>query len=401
MSTNNEHLLKNADIMVVEDNTADLKFLADILTKAGYRVRPASDGELALRSMRAKLPDLILLDMKLPGVSGIEICRSLKTDPATKDLPVIFISALGETNLKVEALGEGGVDYITKPIDPPEVLARIKTHLKIHRLQQRLVFQSEELVAEINERKQVEKALRELHGELEQRVEDRTKALKIANAELSQYSHVVAHDLKAPLRAIHNYSDFLREDLEDTLDDEQKGYLDGLNLAVGQGEQLVNDLLTLSRIGSAGAVSGAIDMGAFFLELVGVLDLPDNVELSLSDDLPVVKADKTLLSQIFQNLIENAVKFNDSPVKRIRIGRSDTEGADVEFFVHDNGIGIESRFSDKIFLIFQRLHTRQEYEGTGVGLAIVKKALDKLGGSVRVESEPGRGSTFFVSIPEK
>ncbi len=260
---------------------------------------------------------------------------------------------------------------------------------------------NKDLKSEIKERKGVEESLRKLHGELELRVKDRTKALEIANAELSQYAHVVSHDLKAPLRAVRNYSDFLREDLEDALGGEQKEYLDGLNLAVGQGEQLVNDLLIVSRIGSAGAVSGDIDMGAFFLELAGGLNLPNNVELSLSDGLPVVKADKTLLNQVFQNIIENAVKFNTSPVKRIRIGRSDTGGEGVEFSVHDNGIGIESRFFDKIFLMFQRLHTRQEYEGTGIGLAIVKKALDKLGGSIRVESEPGRGSTFFVSIPEK
>ena len=258
-----------------------------------------------------------------------------------------------------------------------------------------------ERLGRIIERKQAEETLREVQKDLEIKVEERTEELRQANEGLSQYAHVVSHDLKAPLRAIRNYSDFLREDLEDALDGEQKGYLDGLNLAVGQGEELVNDLLTLSRIGSKGAAHEAIDLNGFIHELESTLSLPDNVELSLSDDLPVVKTDKTLLIQIFQNLIENAVKFNDSPDKRIRIGRSDTGGAGVEFFVHDNGIGIESRFLDKIFLIFQRLHTRQEYEGTGVGLAIVKKALYKLGGSIRVESEPGIGSTFFVSVPEK
>ncbi len=149
MSVENARHGPHLDILVVEDNTSDLKFLSEILAKAGYRVRPASDGELALRSVRAKLPDLILLDVKLPGMSGVEVCRRLKADPGTRDVPVVFISALGETDLKVKALEAGGTDYVTKPIEPSEVLARINTHLKMHRLQRRLAVQSEELIAEI------------------------------------------------------------------------------------------------------------------------------------------------------------------------------------------------------------------------------------------------------------
>ncbi|MCP3954782.1 MAG: hypothetical protein GY697_21560, partial [Desulfobacterales bacterium] len=202
----------------------------------------------------------------------------------------------------------------------------------------------------------------------------RTKALEIANAELSQYAHVVSHDLKAPLRAIHNYSDFLREDLEGILDGDQREYLDGLNRAVIQGEELVNDLLTLARIDRSGDAHEAIDMDVLIHELELTLNLPDNVELSLSDDLPMVTTDKTLLSQIFQNLIDNAVKFNDSPVKRIRIDWNDIGEGNLELFVHDNGIGIAPRFFTQIFHVFQRLHTSKEYEGTGIGLAIVKKA---------------------------
>jgi len=161
MSIDNTHRLHQGEIMVVEDNPPDLRFLSEILKKAGYQVRPASDGELALRSVRAKQPDLILLDINLPDMTGVEVCNRLKADHETKEIPVIFISALGETDLKVKALEGGGVDYITKPIEPSEVLARINTHIEIHRLQQHLVFQSEKLIAEIDERKRTEKALRE------------------------------------------------------------------------------------------------------------------------------------------------------------------------------------------------------------------------------------------------
>jgi len=166
MSKENTNQFPNGDILVVEDNTSDLKLLSVILTEAGYRMRPASDGELALRSVQAKLPDLILLDIQMPGMSGVEVCRRLKADPATMDIPVIFCSVYVETDLKVEALEAGGIDFISKPYAPAEVLARINIHLKMYRCQRRLALQSEELITEIEERKQAEEAHRENEQEL-------------------------------------------------------------------------------------------------------------------------------------------------------------------------------------------------------------------------------------------
>ncbi|MBU8871299.1 MAG: response regulator, partial [Gemmatimonadales bacterium] len=160
MNSENTHGLSLKEILVVEDNPSDLKFMLDILTQAGYRVRPACDGELALRSVLAKHPDLILLDVKLPGIMGVEICRLLKSDPETKNIPVIFLSALGESELKVKALEAGGTDYITKPFESSEVLARIKVHLDLHRLQMDLAIKSEKLTEKIKEHRESEEALR-------------------------------------------------------------------------------------------------------------------------------------------------------------------------------------------------------------------------------------------------
>ncbi len=169
--------------MVVEDNPFDLKFLAETLKKAGYRVRPAGDGELALTSLRAKLPDLILLDVNLPGMKGIELCRRLKADPETKDLPVIFISALEEIDLKVKALEAGAVDYVTKPIEPAEVLARISTHLRIHLLQHRLALQTKKLTAEIEARMRVNDALQESAAKYKAFFENSQDAIFVADGE--------------------------------------------------------------------------------------------------------------------------------------------------------------------------------------------------------------------------
>ncbi|MDP8219757.1 MAG: response regulator [Candidatus Stygibacter frigidus] len=145
------------DILVVEDTSASLKYLAGILTTAGYHVRPASDGELALRSIEMKHPDLILLDIIMPGINGIEVCRQLKNNPETNQIPIIFISAMGESELKVKALEAGAVDYIIKPFVQAEILVRIKIHLNLYKLQQTLTRRTQELVSEIKEHKQAEK----------------------------------------------------------------------------------------------------------------------------------------------------------------------------------------------------------------------------------------------------
>jgi|GEM_PF-400590 len=178
MNANSIQNQSAGEILVVEDNKSNLKFLTKILTNAGYGVRPAIDGELALESVRARLPDLILLDIKLPGMDGIEVCRRLKSDPEITDAPVIFISGLHETELKVKALEVGGVDYVAKPISAPEVLSRIRIHLNIHRLQRRLKAKSKALRTEIEVRKRAEAALRIHQDRLEKLVSERTAALR-------------------------------------------------------------------------------------------------------------------------------------------------------------------------------------------------------------------------------
>jgi signal transduction histidine kinase len=237
--------------------------------------------------------------------------------------------------------------------------------------------------------------LAQTHGELV------TKAavLEQANEELSQYAFVASHDLRAPLRAVRNYADFLREELEPLLNDEQRTYFEGLGSALRHGDELVNDLLEFSRIGNATIAVQSMPLQIFFAELRGSLDYGEGDELTVSDQLPVVLADHTLLNQVFQNLVVNGFKFNRSSQKRVAIGMAGEQDGSCELFVRDNGIGIDPRYHDRIFKMFKRLHTHKEFEGTGIGLAIVKKAVIKLNGSVRLESEVGEGSTFFITLP--
>lgn len=228
----------------------------------------------------------------------------------------------------------------------------------------------------------------------------RTTELEEVKDELAQYGYVVAHDLRALLRAIHNYADFLREDLEASLDGDEKAYLDGLGCAVHEAEALIEDLSKLWRIDSRSVQIESVELGALLREVVASLHLPADVQIAMASDWPTIATEPALVRQIFENLINNAVKFNTSPHKRVELGWQPLGDAQYELFVRDNGIGIEPRHHERIFRIFESLHVGEGYEGTGIGLAMVKKATRKLGGRVRVESEPGEGSTFFVTLPK-
>ncbi len=221
------------------------------------------------------------------------------------------------------------------------------------------------------------------------------------NKELNEFTYVVSHDLKAPLRAIHNYSDFLQKDLKGSLEEEQEMYLEGLGEAVCQSENFLEDLLQLSRIGRKKITLKSINLSAFLNTLIEGLALPKETEVLMEKHWPTIFAEPTLLRQIFQNLITNALKYNKALKKRIEFGWSENGKQTLEIFVKDNGIGIDPRFFEKIFMPFQRLHADSEYEGTGIGLATVSKAASKLGWAVRVQSVPDQGSTFYLTIPKK
>ena len=319
----------------------------------------------------------------------------------TKEGKILDVSISVATYLDRDGIPVGSVHTLRDITRRKQVeLALQKAHDELEqRVEERtaeLARTTEQLKLELAERNRTEEALRLAHRDLAIKADD----LEAANEELSQYASVVSHDLKAPLRAIRNYTDFLGEDLDAALDGDQKIYFDGLKRAVLQGEELVEDLLELSQVGRQSGPTQTVDIGVFVLEVIASLGLSPDVEVVMGNDWPTIDTDSTLLRQIFQNLIKNAVKFNHSPRKRIEIGWRPVGEKHYELFVRDNGIGIEPRYHEQIFRVFHRLHTSKEYPGTGLGLAIVKKAASKLHGSVRLESEFGEGSTFFVALPK-
>jgi PAS domain S-box-containing protein len=235
------------------------------------------------------------------------------------------------------------------------------------------------------------------HSEAE--LERLNRRLKTKNQELEAYTYAVSHDLRAPLRAIHNYADFLLEDFALTVSPEQQEYLTGLTTAVKESEELVSDLLELSRLDFLENGPHSCHLGEIVDKVLGGITANPDVDILVPDEWPTVRGQEDLVKQILQNLILNGLKFNRSSRKRIELSWVREESGFVRIAVRDNGIGIPLQYQQQIFQIFQRLHTTKEYEGTGIGLAIVKKAVYKLGGEVGVESEVGEGSVFSFTVP--
>jgi signal transduction histidine kinase len=286
-----------------------------------------------------------------------------------------------------ESIGSLEVFYLE---DRPEI-----SQGRFLREEKSLMKAISERLGRIIELKQASEYLHQAHQQLAFKAAD----LEAANSELSQYAHVAAHDLKAPLRAINNYASFIAEDLGPGLKAEQKKYMDALGRAVDEAGELVQDLLKMSNIGLGANNIESVHLGSFLKELTNSISPGPDVKISLADEWPLIEADPVLLRQVFQNLVENAVKFNHSEKICVELGWDLGQNGEHEFFVRDNGLGIEQRYHDQIFRVFERLHTRRQYEGTGIGLSIVKKAVTKLGGAIRVDSRPGRGSTFYVILP--
>ncbi|MDC0835663.1 response regulator [Geitlerinema sp. CS-897] len=378
----------NAVVLIVDDNPTNLSVLSAHLETAGFALRVAQDGESALRVAALQLPDLIVLDILMPGIDGFETCRRLKNNPLTREIPVIFMSALSDPVDKVKGLSLGAVDYITKPFQRDEVLARLQVHLKMRRLTQALADRSRRLQEEIRNRRHAEGA----------------------SQAKSQFLAKMSHELRTPLNAILGFSQLMERDK--TLTEEQREYL---RIICRSGEHLltlINDVLELSKI-EAGKVTlkeapvrldrllqGVTDMLAWRAQAKGL-----SFEVYCSDDVPpCIRTDEGKLRQVAINLLSNAIKFTEFGSVALRVGAVPQSGDRVRLYfeVEDTGPGIAPEELETIFEAFVQTQTgyRSE-EGTGLGLPISRQLVQLMGGDITLDSVLGVGTIaqFDIIVP--
>ncbi|MEY3305649.1 MAG: ATP-binding protein [Pseudanabaena sp.] len=390
---------RNASVLIVDDTIYNIQLLSLMLIRQGYKVYQATSGLEALDKVNEQLPDIILLDIRMPDINGYEVCTRLKSNPITKDIPIIFISSIEEPSEKVEAFSVGGVDYISKPFQLIEVLARIETHLRLCSLQKKLQEQNEQL---------------QLSAEV------LSRSLK-HERELSQmktdFISVVSHEFRTPLTTIQSASELL--EYYEWTKEEKVEQLHQIQSEVKHMTALMEDVLFLSRSNTNKAKLSLtkFDLLSFISQLLRQMQrtfaqeytLNSSIYISSSNtsienlhfqnDLPtlIVKMDEKLLRQILTNLLTNAIKY--SPQNKIVDFQLTVEQDQVVFVISDHGIGIPDEDLEHLFGAFHRGKNVGILPGTGLGLSIVKNCIDIHDGSISVESQLDIGTKFTVVLP--
>ncbi len=435
------------EVVVVDDSLESLQLLTDILTHQGYKVRPTTNGRFALLSIEKKRPDLIVLDVNMPDMNGYEVCSRLKSNKHTKHIPVLFISAHNETQEKVKGFELGAVDFITKPFEPEEVSVRVKTHLHLRDLNEKLEHQvylrtkeleeiNNKLQLEIEERKQTEKELLCNRKELKNQIEEfqnlnevhlvQNKELKKTLEELrktnkqlvgarskaeesdklkSAFLANMSHEVRTPMNGILGFASLLKDSALSKK--EQIEYIEIIQKNSKRLLNVIEDLIDISKI-----ESDQIDikllptsLNKVFSDLYLIykqpieckgLEIRNNTSSKIKDC--VIYTDQAKLTQVLSNLLSNAVKYTKCGY--IEFGYS-FERNDVLFYVRDSGIGIPQGLEKTIFERFRQadLSPFSEAEGSGLGLSISKAFVEKMGGKIGVKSQVGQGSEFYFTLP--
>jgi signal transduction histidine kinase len=382
---------ERADILVVDDNPVNVRLLSQMLKARDYRVRTAGSGERALAAARSESPDLILLDVMMPDLDGYEVCSRLKADEATADIPIIFISALGEAKDKVRAFEVGGVDYVTKPLQIEEIEARLQTHLSIQRL-----------------RRELQAANRELSRRLDE-LDEMNAKLQAQNEELIAYDRSVSHDLKNTIGFIAMTAEFLVESF-DQLDDAQlRSLLRDIARRGYKANSIVESLLLLAQPGPVPCEP--LDMSEIVETAVDGLHAmieKYDADLRIPDTFPEAQGQTALVERVWDNYISNAIKYGGDP-PLVVLGAERLDDGWVRFWVQDNGEGVKPEDRERIFDAFTR-YSDGRIEGHGLGLSIAKRIVQKMDGEVAVEdarwsdetpdgARASGGSRFSFTLP--
>jgi signal transduction histidine kinase len=384
----NDH---QVSILLVDDDPSNLEALRAILECLNQNLVSASSGTEALRCVLARDFAVILLDVQLPGMSGIEAAAMIRERERSKTTPIIFLTGAVKTaEMMFKGYSTGAVDYLMKPVVSGVLRAKVEVFVD-------LALARVALQEEIRERVRIGGEISKLNMVLEQRNDD----LSAANEDLEAFGHSVSHDLRMPLRHIQAYISMVAASAADKLDEQEIRRLDNARQSAQRMSQLIDDLLAFSRIGRAPLSNVMVDMSDLVKETLGELQ-PEiqsrNIDWNLSR-LPRVRGDRPLLHQVWVNLLSNAIKYTRTREHaRIEVAGEQQE-KELVFWVKDNGVGFDMQYADKLFGVFQRLHTLQEFEGTGVGLANVRRIVQRHGGRTWAEAQRDQGATIFFSLP--
>ncbi|MEA5535532.1 hybrid sensor histidine kinase/response regulator [Crocosphaera sp. XPORK-15E] len=369
----------HGNILVVDDTPDNLRLLSVMLSEQGYKVRKALNGQTALKTIHQVPPDLILLDINMPSMNGYDVCQKLKKDPVIQDIPVIFISALDDVLDKVKAFEVGGVDYITKPFQSEEVIARIENQLIIQR-------QKKQLQQEIKERQKTEQTLR-------------------------VYLHAVSHDLRNPMLGLSMVLKNLLKKNQDKKEEKIEiswQVLEQMSLSCDRQLNLINSLVETQQF-EMGGISldfRPLNLFTFSQQLATEWEpmLKEKQAILLTQipaDLPLISGDSDRLWRVFENLLANALKHNDNGIKlTLKAEVIETNKSNfIRCILEDNGVGITPEQAATLFESYQRGEEAKRTLGLGLGLYLCRQIIEAHGGEIGVITEENNGAKFWLTLP--
>ncbi|MEY2427433.1 MAG: hypothetical protein QOJ40_318 [Verrucomicrobiota bacterium] len=367
-----------ANILLVDDRPDKLLALEAILGSLNQNIVQARSGKEALRQLLKENFAVILLDVSMPGMDGFETASLIRQRDSSVHTPIIFITAIGiSENHVAKGYSLGAVDYMLTPIIPEVLRTKVSVFVELHKKTEQIS---------------------QLNSELKKRVD----ALTEVNRELEAFNYSISHDLRAPLRSMSSFAQALLEEEALRLSPEGLDFAKRITRSAKFMDSLLHDLLTYSRLTREEVSPAQINLEEAVNEVLAVVDgeiRSRHVQVEIASPLARVFAHLPTLKQVLANLVGNSLKFVD-PARPLvlRIYTTQEKGF-VRLWVQDNGIGIAREHQEKIFGLFQRLHDTQTYPGTGIGLALVRKGAERMGGRAGVESKPGHGSKFWVDLP--
>ncbi|SHE84509.1 sensor histidine kinase [Flavisolibacter ginsengisoli] len=400
-------------ILAVDDREDNLLSIETILEQEDYTVVKATSGRAALKILLTEQDfTLILMDVQMPDMNGFETASLIYEREKLRHIPIIFITAHNQGEERMyEGYKMGGVDFIYKPINPELLRYKVSVFVELYQKTHQLISHEKSLVAankkleiEIEERRASEEKIKLLN----QQLVINNQQLKNTIEELDRFAYVASHDLQEPLRKILVFSDKIQTKYSNVIDQEMDRNLAKIVKASERMQLLINDLLRFSRNSSNSEDFTSINLEQLITEVLNDMEVDiERYEAQVKiENLPQVWGISSQMRQLFQNLVSNSLKFRKkqlTPVIHIYSEpRKMSNGQEKELsriVIQDNGIGFDSKFADDIFTVFKRLHSYHEFEGSGVGLSICKKIVERHNGYISAESEIGFGAKFIIDLP--